>query len=344
MSEENLSLPVTGMTCANCAANIERSLNKLGGIQEASVNFASEKANVRFDPGQIDIKDVLNSVERAGYGVVTRHLDLPVTGMTCANCAATIERVLNKKVKGVTRASVNFASERAAIDFLPQVVTIEEMVEAIEKAGYGAILPGEGGEGEDSEQIARQVEIRNQTRKLVVGVIFALPLFALSMLRDFGLIGAWSHASWVNWMFAALATPVQFYTGWDYYVGGFKSLRNKSANMDVLIAMGSSVAYFYSWTVLLVPAAGGHVYFETAAVIITLIKVGKLLEARTKGKTGNAIRKLMGLQPKTAFIIENGREKEIALSKVQKDMVVVVRARGAHSRGRYGYSGAIGGG
>jgi Cu+-exporting ATPase len=325
MSEENLALPVTGMTCANCAANIERNLNKLSGIQEASVNFASEKANVRFDPGQIDIKAVVESVERAGYGVVTQHLELPVTGMTCANCAANIERALNKKVKGVTQASVNFASERAAIDFIPDTVTVDEIVAAIEKAGYGVILPEESADGEDAEQIARQAEIRNQTRKLIVGVIFALPLFVWSMSRDFGLIGAWSHAWWVNWIFAALATPVQFYTGWDYYVGSFKSLRNKSANMDVLVAMGSSVAYFYSWAVLLFPAAGQHVYFETAAVIITLIKVGKLLEARTKGKTGNAIRKLIGLQPKTAFIIEDDQEKEIPLSRVKKDMVVVVR-------------------
>jgi len=325
MPEETVSLPVTGMTCANCAANIERSLNKLNGVQEASVNFASEKASVRFDPGQIDVKAVVENVERAGYGVVTQHLELPVTGMTCANCAANIERTLDKKVTGVTQASVNFASERAAIDFIPDVVSVDDIVAAIEKAGYGAILPEESADGQDAEQIARQAEIHNQTRKLIVGAIFALPLFVLSMLRDFGFIGPWSHAVWVNWLFAALATPVQFYTGWDYYVGGFKSLRNKSANMDVLIAMGSSVAYFYSWVVLLFPAAGQHVYFETAAVIITLIKVGKLLEARTKGKTGNAIRKLIGLQPKTAFIVEDGQEKEIALSQVKKEMTVVVR-------------------
>jgi Cu+-exporting ATPase len=167
--------------------------------------------------------------------------------------------------------------------------------------------------------------ISDQTRKFIVGVIFAAPQFALSMLRDFSLVGPWSHAPWVNWLFLALATPVQFYTGWDYYVGGTKSLRNKSANMDVLIALGSSVAYFYSLTVLLLPSVGQHVYFETAAVIITLIKLGKLLEARTKGKTGSAIRKLIGLQPKTAFILENGQEKEIPLARVQKEMTIVVR-------------------
>jgi Cu+-exporting ATPase len=313
------------MTCANCAANIERSLKKTNGVDEVAVNFASEKANVTFNPDHVAIHDLVESVQRAGYGVVSSHLELPITGMTCANCAANIERVLNKKVEGVVDASVNFASERATMEYVPDVVSITDIVAAIEKAGYGAIVPEERQGGEDVEQRARQAEIHDQTRKFIAGVVFALPLFVLSMLRDFSLIGAWSHASWVNWLFAGLATPVQFYTGWDYYVGAFKSIRNKSANMDVLIALGSSVAYFYSWAVLLFPAAGDHVYFETAAVIITLIKLGKLLEARTKGKTGNAIRKLIGLQPKTAIIVDDGEEREIALSKVEKGMLLVVR-------------------
>lgn len=325
MAEKSVDLPITGMTCANCAANIERSLNKINGIREVVVNFASEKANVRFDPSLASVNDLVDNIQRTGYGVVSNHLELPITGMTCANCAANIERVLNKKLGGVKHASVNYASERATIDYLPDIVSIDDIVAAIEKAGYGAIILEENQGDEDAEQSARQAEIHNQTRKFIVGAVFALPLFALSMLRDFSLIGVWSHAYWVNWLFAFLATPVQFYTGWDYYVGGFKSIRNKSANMDVLIALGSSVAYFYSLIVLLFPAAGQHVYFETAAVIITLIKLGKLLEARTKGKTGNAIRKLIGLQPKTAFIIVDGKEKEISLSKVEKEMVVVVR-------------------
>ncbi len=325
MSEQTVTLPITGMTCANCAANIERGLKKLSGIQDAAVNFATEQAKVRFDSGQVDIPDLVASVLRSGYKVPAAHVELPVTGMTCANCAANIERTLNRKVNGVVHAAVNFATERAAVDYLADVVTMEDIVAAIEKAGYGAIMPTEAHDAEDAEQQARQAEISDQTRKFIVGVIFAAPLFALSMLRDFGFLGLWSHAAWVNWLFLALATPVQFYTGWDYYVGGLKSLRNRSANMDVLIALGSSVAYFYSLAVLLLPSVGEHVYFETAAVIITLIKLGKLLEARTKGKTGSAIRKLIGLQPKTAFIFENGQEKEIPLARVQKQMVVVVR-------------------
>jgi Cu+-exporting ATPase len=245
--------------------------------------------------------------------------------MTCANCAMNIERTLNKKVPGVVQASVNFASERAAVQYLANLTSVEEIIAAIRQAGYDAIPPEEIGEAEDIEQRARRAEIAEQTRKFIVGLLFTLPLFLWSMARDFGLLGAWSHALWVNWAFWALATPVQFYTGWDYYTGGWKSLKNRSANMDVLVAMGSSVAYFYSLSVLLYPALGSHVYFETSAVIITLIKLGKMLEARAKGKTGNAIRKLMGLRPKTATIIRDGKELEVSLKEVKVGDALVVR-------------------
>ena len=325
MSEKNVTLPVTGMTCANCALNIERNVKKLPGVKEANVNFAAEQAAISFDTDQINIEDVVKKIQDAGYGVAKATVEFPVTGMTCANCALTIERTLNKKVPGVVQASVNFAAERAHVEYIPSVTDTDEMVAAIEKAGYGAIRPDEALEGEDAELAARRAEIRDQTRKFLVGVVFTAPLFFLSMGRDFGLFGLWSHAAWMNWLFWALATPVQFYTGWDYYTGGLKSLRNKSANMDVLVAMGSSVAYFYSLALLLFPTLGEHVYFETSAVIITVIKLGKMLESRTKGRTGGAIRKLMGLRPKTATILENGKEKEIPLSQVKVGDVVVVR-------------------
>ncbi len=319
------NLPITGMTCANCAANIERSLKKLPGIAEANVNFASEQASIRFDPKQLQLREVIDRIRAAGYGVAPAKIEMPVTGMTCANCAANIERVLNKKVPGVVDAAVNFASERVTVRYIPDAVDVDAIVAAIEKAGYKALPPDESLDAPDSEQIARNAEIADQTRKFTVGVICALPLFALSMARDFGLTGAWSHGAWMNWLFWALATPVQFYTGWDYYRNGFKSLRNRSANMDVLVAMGSSVAYFYSLAVMLFPQWGAHVYFETSAVIITLIKLGKMLESRTKGRTGGAIRKLIGLRPKTATIIEDGAEKEIPIERVAVGQTVMVR-------------------
>jgi len=324
MSDENVTLPVTGMTCANCALTIQRSLKKVTGVKEANVNFATEQASVSFDLDQVQIKDLTGKIHDAGYGVVTATVEIPLTGMTCANCAMTIERTLSKNVPGVLKASVNFATERARVEYIPTLTTIDEIIAAIEKAGYGAIRPDELIEGEDTELAARKAEIQNQTRKFLTGLIFTVPLFFLSMGRDFGLIGIWAHAVWVNWLFFALATPVQFYTGWDYYIGGWKSLKNGSANMDVLVAMGSSVAYFYSLAVLCYSPFGEHVYFETSAVIITLIKLGKMLEARTKGRTGGAIRKLIALRPKTATILEDAKEREISLSQIKVGDVLIV--------------------
>jgi len=325
MAEKKINLPITGMTCANCAANIERGVKRLEGVTATAVNFASERAAVTYESKQVQLSDVIEKITKSGYGVTTARVEMPVTGMTCANCAANIERALNKRTPGVVNGSVNFASERVVVDYVPGATSVDEIIASIEKAGYGVIPPEEGLDAEDTERAARDAEIRDQTRKFLVGVVFALPLFIISMSRDFGLIGAWSHAPWVNWFFFLMATPVQFYTGWDYYKNGLKSLHNKSANMDVLVAMGSSVAYFYSLAVMLIPGVGDHVYFETSAVIITLIKLGKLLEARTKGRTGGAIRKLIGLRPKTAIIIADGQEKDIPISRVNVGDTVLVR-------------------
>jgi Cu+-exporting ATPase len=325
MADKTINIPVTGMSCANCALAIERTVKKVPGVKAAAVNFATEQASLSFDPDQVQVEALVEKIQDAGYGVAKATVDIPVTGMTCANCAMTIERTLKKKVPGVVNASVNFASERASVEYIPSLTGIDEMIQAIEKAGYGAIRPDDALEGDDAELQARRAEIKDQTAKFAVGLAFTIPLFILSMGRDFGFFGAWAHAPWVNWLFLVLATPVQFYTGWDYYSGGFKSLRNRSANMDVLVAMGSSVAYVYSLALLLVPGFGHHVYFETSAVIITLIKLGKMLEARTKGRTGGAIRKLMKLRPKTAFIEVDGQEKEIPVSQVKIGDRIIVR-------------------
>jgi len=323
MSEREITLPITGMTCANCAANIERNVKKLSGVNKTDVNFATEQAVVSFDSEKVQLDDLTAKIKDAGYGVEQASIEFPVTGMSCANCAMSVERILKKKLPGVIDASVNFAVEHAVVQYIPTVTSVDEMVAAIEKGGFGAIIADE--DVEDAEMTARKAEIRDQTRKFLVGVIFTTPLFLLSMGRDFNLLGPWSHNLWMNWLFLALATPVQFYTGLAFYVGGWKSLKNRSANMDVLVAMGSSVAYIYSLALLLYPMLGKHVYFETSAVIITLIKLGKMLESRTKGKTGGAIRKLMGLRPKVATILENGKEKEIPQSRVKKGDLIIVR-------------------
>jgi Cu+-exporting ATPase len=325
MTEKNVNIPVTGMHCANCALAIERSVKKVPGVNSASVSYATEEASLSFDPDQVQVKKLVEKIQEAGYGVAKATVDIPVTGMSCANCAMTIEKTLNKKVPGVVKASVNFASERASVEYIPSLTGLDEMIQAIQKAGYGAIRPDDALEGEDAELQARRAEIRDQTAKFLTGLALTIPIFILSMGRDFGFFGPWAQQPWFNWLLLVLATPVQFYTGWDYYSGGFKSLRNQSANMDVLVAMGSSVAYFYSLVVVAAPGLGHHVYFETSAVIITLIKLGKMLEARTKGKTGGAIRKLMKLRPKTAFIEVDGKEKEIPVSQVRVGDRIIVR-------------------
>jgi len=325
MAEEtHLTLPITGMTCVNCAANLERAVKKVPGVRDINVNFATEQARVTLEPEPVPLTTLVEGIQDAGFNVAEATVTFPVTGMSCVNCAMNIERALKKKVPGVLEAGVNFAAEQVTVTYVPSVTGVEEMIAAIEGAGFGAVRPDEDS-GDDAEQLARDAEIKDQTRKFLVGVLFAAPLFLLSMGRDFGLLGPWSHAAWVNWMFLALATPVQFYTGWDYYVGGYKSLKNGSANMDVLVAMGSSVAYFYSLALLLYPLLGKHVYFETSAVIITLIKLGKMLESRTKGRTGGAIRKLMGLRPKTAAIVVDGEEQVIPLAAVKVGDLVLVR-------------------
>ncbi|GIK40571.1 MAG: copper-translocating P-type ATPase [Chloroflexota bacterium] len=325
MSEQKqLTMPVLGMTCANCVATVERSAKKAEGVSDAVVNFGSEKLTVTYDPAVASPQAVVERVEKAGYHVPVATMELPITGMTCANCVNTVERTLNKKVPGIIEATVNFATEKATVKYIPGAVTRADMVAAIERAGYGVVEAGSEEALVDAEKEAREREIQDQTRKLWIGVIFTLPLFLFSMARDFGLVGHWAHESWVNYLLWLLATPVQFYTGWDYYVGGYKALRNKSANMDVLVALGSSVAYFYS-IFITTGLLGGHVYFETSAAIITLIKVGKLLEVRAKGKTSEAIKALMGLQAKTARVERNGVEADIPTDQVAAGDVVIVR-------------------
>jgi len=330
---KTITVPVIGMTCANCVAAVERNAKKVNTVTDAAVNFANERLTINYDPAVSTTKevlaDVIARVERAGYTVPTETVELPLLGMTCANCAATIQRRLNK-VEGVLNAEVNYANERATVAFVPGVTSYSDLVAAVRKAGYDVVETTGAGETADAEAAAREAEVKHQWTRLIVGVVFSLPLFVLSMSRDFGLVGAWAHAAWVNWLFLVLATPVQFYVGWDYYVGAYKSLRNGSANMDVLVAMGSSVAYVYSVAVLIaltlgVHTLGHHVYFETSAVIITLIVLGKLLEVRAKGQTSAAIKKLIGLQAKTARVIRNGEERDIPIAEVARHDIVLVR-------------------
>jgi Cu+-exporting ATPase len=319
---KQLTLPVTGMTCANCVATVERNLKKLDGVGTAVVNLSSERATVDFDPALVGLPELIGRVERAGYGIATGEADLIIKRLADDNDARRLEKAL-LTLDGVLAAQVTFTTEKARVQYVPTIVTQAEIRRSVAAAGFEALELG--GQAEDAEALARQHEIDEQRRLLITGLVFTVPLFLFSMSLDFGLLPmAWMDALWAKLLMFALATPVQFYVGWQYYVGGFKSLRNGSANMDVLIAMGSSVAYFYSIVVMLgfVP---GHVYFETAAVIITLIRLGKFLEARAKGRTSDAIKKLMGLRAKTAHIIRDGQEQEVPADDVRVGDLVLVR-------------------
>jgi Cu+-exporting ATPase len=332
---KQLTLPITGMTCANCVATVERNLKKLDGVQGAVVNLSSERAMVEFDPEKLGLTDLISRVERAGYGVAAGEAELILKRLADDQDARRLEAAL-RKLEGVLDAQVTFATEKARIRYVPTLISQAELRRAVAKAGFEALELG--GEAEDAEASAREHEIRYQRHLLITGLIFTIPLFLLSMSKDFGLLPAFVydptapiHMSgmreaqwWFNWLLLALAVPVQFYVGWQYYVGAFKALRNGSANMDVLIALGSSAAFFYSLPITF-GWLDGHVYYETAAVIITLIKLGKYLEARAKGRTSEAIKKMMGLRAKTARIVREGVENEVPADEVLVGDVVLVR-------------------
>lgn len=271
---------------------------------------------------------------------------LPIIGMTCANCANTIERNV-RKLPGIEAANVNLANERLSVSYDSTALKREDIIARVRKAGYDVPEITAGEEMDDAEAKARAMELSHQQRRLLVGAIFTIPLFILSMSRDLGWLGAWAYEPWVNYLFWALATPVQFYVGRDYYVSAYRALRIRTANMDVLVALGSSVAYFYSVLVTLgllttTSAAGNitgmnmgnaasaaamtqHVYFEIAAVVITLIVFGKLLEVRAKGRTSEAIKKLIGMRPKTARVVRGGAEIDLPIDQVIYGDVVIVR-------------------
>ena len=346
-----IELPVTGMTCASCVRNVERALNKAEGVDTATVNLATERASVQFDPSAVGVPQLIERVKNAGYGIATGSIELPITGMTCASCVRNVERAIGKQ-QGVLDVNVNLATEKATVQYLPNVVRRGDLIKAVEKAGYGVLDLSNAEAPEDAERAARQAEIDRQRRMVLIGAAFTIPLFLLSMARDLymssfmgtamddmilsgTMVGPTPSLDWLLWsgfpfLFFLLATPVQLIVGRQYTVGAWKAARNGVTNMDTLIALGSWAAYLYSVAVLIgivfgISGIGDHVYFETSAVILTLITLGKLLEARAKGRTSEAIKKLMGLAPKTATLLRDGAEVEVAIDDVEIGDALIVR-------------------
>ena len=327
-----VTLPIEGMTCASCVSRVERALTTADGVEDASVNLATARAEVRYDADRTDPGAVAEAIERAGYTVPSERLTLAVEGMTCASCVARVERAI-RKLPGVVEATVNLATEKASLTYRVGVVSPARIFQAVEAAGY---TPHEitGGEtGRDREQDARDAEFAGLRRSVLFAAAFTVPLFLVAMLKfspgiGDAMLGLLSERGWM-WIEFALATPVQFYAGQRFYKLGWGELKHLNPGMNSLVMLGSSAAYLYSTVALLAPGifpeGTATSYFEAAGVIITLILLGRFLEAAARGRTSEAIRKLMQLQPKTARVIRDGKELDVPIEDVVLGDTVVVR-------------------
>ena len=332
-----VELPIAGMTCASCANAVARALQRVPGVSAARVNFAADQAVVAFDPQHATPADLVSAVRQAGYDVPVAHVELVVTGMTCASCERAVVRAA-ERMPGVVAAQASFASERISLDYVPSVASLSEVIAAVRRAGYDVPAAGAAADVglEDAEQAARQAELADKRRRMIVGLVLAVPTFVLSMSRDLGLLGpdfmAAAHGAHgglpyviTNFILFALALPVQLYTGWSYYARGWAAIRNGAANMDVLVALGSTTAFVWSAVVML-GLVSGHVYFETSALILALISVGKYLEARAKRRAGDAIRRLLALAPPMAHVLRDGAEVDVPAAQLVVGDVFIVRA------------------
>ena len=332
------TLELRGMTCSACAAANERAVRKVPGVAEASVNFAAETLNVKYDDTSASIDAIVAAVKKAGYEAVerveTREVSIPVGGMTCTACSAAIERSL-KKLPGIEIASVNFATEKATVKYDPAAVRLSEIKGAIKKAGYEPLaMEVDSGAAIDSHKAAKEREIRTMWTKFIVSASFSIPLLYIAMAHMLGWpLPAALHPMDYPLRFAliqiALVIPA-IVAGYRFYVVGVRSLLHGAPNMDSLIAMGTSAAVLYSLFSTYRIASGDfgaveELYFETAGIIITLILLGKSLEAVSKGRTSESIKKLIGLKPKTATVLQDGKEIEIPIDEVEPGDILLVR-------------------
>ena len=327
MQPVRITIPVTGMSCASCVRRVERALADNEGVAEASVNFASEEARVAYHPETTKPDELIRLIREAGYGADVRETAFGVTGMTCASCVSRVERAL-RKLPGVVEASVNLANEKATVSYVAGEVGPGDLEKAVEGAGYGVLAREDGEDEGSSVEGSREREYW----KLRGDFFLAAALTALILLGSLPMMLGFMPqvpVAWLNPGLLVLATPVQFWAGRRFYRGAWGALRHGQANMNTLVVMGTSAAYLYSVVATLAPqlfAAGrADVYFDTSALIITLILLGRLLEARAKGRTNEAIKKLAGLQAKTARVVRDGEEVDVAVEDVWVGDTVVVR-------------------
>ena len=320
MTTKKADLPIGGMTCASCVATIESSLKELPGVAGVSVNLATERGTVTYDPSLVDFAKLVSTVQDAGYEVRTEKVDIPVGGMTCASCVATIEEAL-KQTEGVVSANVNLATERATVEYVPTQVTLADLKKAIIDAGYEVReMAADEGEAMDKEREAREREIRQQRNRLIFSAVLTVPIFFLSMLPDLVLVPDFEGRQLLLFV---LTTPVQFIAGWQFYRGAGAPSSTAPPPWTCWSPWAPPPPISTAWP----PPSGldGPAYYETAAVIITLIILGKYLEAGAKGRTSDAIKRLMGLRPKTARVVRDGQELDIPIADVVVGDIVVVR-------------------
>ncbi|MCH7485497.1 MAG: copper-translocating P-type ATPase [Proteobacteria bacterium] len=327
---ERLNFRVSGMTCASCVGRVERALSALPGVEKSVVNLTTEKASVEFDAKSLGAADLFAAVNDAGFQAETDEVDFGVAGMTCASCVGRVERAIGK-LPGVVDAAVNLATERARVTYLPGTVSTGDILGAVEGAGYTTEEIGD--ETEDREKAQRDAEIGELRRDVIFAATLTVPLFTIAMVRflpgvEEVMLSLLPHRGWL-WVELFLATPVQFWAGRRFYRFGFAELRHFSPGMNSLVMIGSSAAYFYSLLALLAPQVfpegTANSYFEAAGVIITLILLGRLLEAVAKGRTSAAIKNLMKLQAKTARVVRDGKEIEIPIEQVVLGDIIQVR-------------------
>ncbi|MFB7317899.1 heavy metal translocating P-type ATPase [Bacillus safensis] len=326
--KKEIDFQITGMTCAACAGRIEKGLNRLEGVEDASVNLALETSHIIYETEQLTPDDLKRKVQSLGYDVVMEQAEFDIEGMTCAACANRIEKKINR-MDGVDHGSVNFALETLQVTYHPGQTSANDIKDAVQSIGYSLIEP-DADQAEEGKKDHRQAAIEKQTARFLFSMILSLPLL-WAMVSHFSFTSfIWLPEAFMNpWVQLALAAPVQFIVGWPFYVGAYKALRNKSANMDVLVALGTSAAFFYSLYESIQSAIRGTheaaLYYETSAVLITLIVLGKLMEARAKGRSSEAIQKLMGLQAKEAVIERDGKQMTVPISDVKVNDLVFVK-------------------
>jgi len=330
-TEARIEIPVTLMSCASCAAHIEKALSAAKGVRSASVNFAAEKAIVSYDPSLINVSGLVSIIREQGYGVSTSTVTLPVKGISCASCVSNIEGAL-KSLEGVSLASVNFGTEKATIDYFPFQTNVRDFKKAIRDAGYDVVEAEKGEDVVEKEQRERQEAYRQLRTRVITGAILAVPLMVLMQWHHIGLSRIVHIPMQLNHIIQLLlATPVQFWIGWQFYAGALAAARHRTTNMNTLIAVGTSSAYLYSIVATFFPKVfeikgySAEVYFDTSATIIVLILLGRLFEARAKGQTSEAVKKLIGLQPRTARILKAGAETDIPIEDVEMGDILVVR-------------------